>query len=301
MSEANPASSVSGLMDRAFKAKVAELSQEKLTINIQYDGILGDQNHILREMIEGKSIVDIIRISPNNLAEFGCEKCALMAVPYLFESTEHFWKFANSSLANELLKEPFTMDVGVRGIFFGEEGFRNFFSSKPLTSVKDLEGMKLRVTNDIAMQRLAADLKTHVQSVDFAGMRRGFRNGTIDAAEQPAINYLEHAFYEVAPNMILDGHVLGVTEVVISSQVWDSLTVSQQEILLQAGKYAGEYCKLVSRELENEALRTLAEKGVAIVPVDDTSAWKEACGDSIADLTRNFKDTYQQILDFAAE
>ncbi|MBQ3670729.1 MAG: TRAP transporter substrate-binding protein [Treponema sp.] len=301
MAEVNPAVTISGLMDRAFKAKVAELSQEKIIINIQYDGILGNQNQILEEMIAGKSLVDIVRISPNDLAEFGCEKCGLFGVPYLFENTEHFWKFANSSLAYQFLKEPYEMNIGVRGLFFGEEGFRNFFSSKKLSSIKDLEGRKLRVTNDATMQKVATELKAQVKSVDFTEMPAKFKDGTIDAAEQPVINYLENSFYEVAPYMILDEHVLGVTEVVISSQAWNSLTKSQREILLQAGRYAGEYCKLISKELENEAIQTLTSKGVSIVSVDDNTPWKEACKNAIEELTTKFSSEYKQILDFAKD
>ncbi len=301
MAEVNPAVTISGLMDRAFKAKVAELSQEKMVINIQYDGILGNQNQILEEMIEGKSLVDIIRISPNDLESFGCKRYNILSVPYLFNDIEHFWKFANSSLANDFLKEPYEKGIGVRGLFFGEEGFRHFFSSKTINSAKDLENKRLRVMNDYAMQRLAKALKTKVTPVDFLDVYSSFKENKIEVAEQPAINYLENSFYEVAPNMILDGHVLGTTEVVISSQAWDALTVSQQEILLQAGKYAGEYCKLISRELEGEALTTLASKGVNIVKVQDNSEWKEACAEAIEELTAQYKDTYEQILSFAEQ
>lgn len=301
MAEVNPAVTISGLMDRAFKAKVAELSQEKIIINIHYDGILGSQNKILEDVINKKSLVDIVRISPNDLTPFGCDRCNMMYVPYIFKNAEHFWKFANSSLANDLLKEPYEKGIGVRGLFFGEEGFRHFFSSKKISSVSDLENMRLRVTGDSAMKKLATGLKANPMNVDFLEIYSSFKEDKIDAAEQPAINYLENSFYEVAPNMILDGHVLGTTEVVISSEVWDSLTVSQQEILLQAGKYAGEYCKLVSKELENEALKTLKSKGVNIIKVDDNSVWQKACSGVIEELTTNYGDLYKQILAFSED
>ena len=42
--------------------------------------------------------------------------------------------------------EPEDLGLGVRGLFYAEEGFRHFFTVDPVSSIEDLAGMKLRVS-----------------------------------------------------------------------------------------------------------------------------------------------------------
>ncbi|MFR9067939.1 MAG: hypothetical protein ACLVJH_14775 [Faecalibacterium prausnitzii] len=46
----------------------------------------------------------------------------------------------------------------VRGLFYGEEGFRHFFTVKPVATIDDLKGMKLRVSNDPVMNGMVEGL-----------------------------------------------------------------------------------------------------------------------------------------------
>ncbi len=48
------------------------------------------------------------------------------SIPYTFVSEDHFWKFADSELAEEFLLEPHNVGLPMRGLCYGEEGFRNF-------------------------------------------------------------------------------------------------------------------------------------------------------------------------------
>lgn len=296
MAEENPPGTISGLMDRAFKNKVYELSDGKIVINLQFNGVLGNSGEILDEMVKGQSLVDIVRISAIDLSARGCDRTALLTLPYTFDSIDHYWKFATSSLANDLLREPYEKKLGLIGIFWGEEGFRNFFSVKPLKRSEDFEGLKLRVTNDKAMRKIADCLKSSYVPVDFTEMYESLQNGTIDAAEQPVINYLENEFYEIAPYLILDEHTLGVTEVVISSTAWETLTTNQQEILTQAGKYAGEYCKLISKELISDAYEKLEKKGVSISKLTDSLLLEQNGFQIIDEFTKDNRDLYNTII-----
>lgn len=98
--------------------------------------------------------IDLARISAFALTNYGGTKSALLSIPYTFESREHFWKFAESDLAKELLAEPEKHGSGVRGLFYGEEGFRHFFTVSKVECVEDLAGMKIRISSDPIMEDL---------------------------------------------------------------------------------------------------------------------------------------------------
>jgi predicted small lipoprotein YifL len=149
--EVNPLDSIVGKMAVKFKEKIEELSGGKMTLDIQHSGVLGAENDVLDTMLGGGGTVDMSRISAFSLTSYGGEKSKLLALPFTFVSREHFWNFANSDLAPEFLLEPHENGSGVRGLFYGEEGFRHFFSSKDINGMEDLKGMKIRVSVDPVM------------------------------------------------------------------------------------------------------------------------------------------------------
>ena len=140
-------------------------------------------------MLGGGGTIDMSRISAFALTSYGAEKSVLLSVPYTFVNREHFWKFADSELAPEFLMEPHDNGLGVRGLFYGEEGFRHFFTVKPVNGLEDLKGMKLRVSNDPIMNGMVAGLGANATVVSFNELYSALQTGVVDGAEQPIANY----------------------------------------------------------------------------------------------------------------
>ena len=299
MAEVNPPGTISSEMDRAFKEKVEELSGGKIKIDLQFNGILGDENSIIKMMSSPNSSIQLSRISAFNLTALGCQKSALFTIPFTFKNRDHFWNFAESDTAQAILNEPYEKSVGIKGVFYGEEGFRHFFSTKPLSSTSDFERMNVRVSSDPVMHGIVRGLKAIPVSVAFADLYSALQTGKTEAAEQPIANYLANHFHNIAPYMILDGHTLGVTEVVITSDCWDSLSPYQKDIISKAGKYAGEVCRKISQEAEDKAVTELKAQGAVFTEVNDITPWKNTCVDITREITQTDPELYQQILDLA--
>ncbi|MBO7354237.1 MAG: TRAP transporter substrate-binding protein, partial [Lachnospiraceae bacterium] len=208
----------------------------------------------------------------------------------------HFWNFVHSDMAEEFLREPSENGSGIRGLFYGEEGFRHFFTKEPVNSIGDLAGMKLRVSNDPVMNGLVKGLGASPTVVAFGELYSALSTGVVDGAEQPIANYKSNSFPEVANNMILDGHTLGAIEIVVATPVWDKLTKDQQNILMEAGKYAQENNKKNSQAKEDEVLKELKANGCNIVEVTDITPWQDAVKDVITENTKGLEDLYQKIL-----
>lgn len=295
--EVNPLDTIVGQMATAFKEKVEELSGGKIAIDIQASGVLGSENDVLDTMLGGGGTIDMSRISAFALTSYGVEKSVLLSIPYTFVNRDHFWNFANSDLAPEFLMEPHDNDLGVRGLFYGEEGFRHFFTVKEISGLEDLKGMKLRVSNDPIMNGMVQGLGANPTVVSFNELYSALQTGVVDGAEQPIANYKSNAFQEVAPNLILDGHTLGAVQVIITDEAWDKLTEEQQNILMEAGKYASDFNRKISEEAENKVLDQLKAEGINVIEVPDITPWQEACKDIIDSSTADNKELYQKILD----
>ena len=299
MAEVNPLDTIVGMTDSKFKEEVEKLSGGSIEIDLQAGGVLGSENDILDGMLADNGICDISRISAFSLTSYGGTKSLLLSLPYTFVNRDHFWNFAQSDLAQEFLEEPQKNGAGVRGLFYGEEGFRHFFTSKEIKGIEDLAGMKIRVSNDPVMNGLVEGLGASPTVVAFGELYSALQTGVVDAAEQPIANYKSNAFPEVANTMILDGHTLGAIEVVITDSAWDKMTPAQQEAMMEAGKIAGQYCKEISADKEAEVLQQLKDEGCNIIEVTDIKPWQDAVAKVIEEQvnTDELKDLYQKLLD----
>ena len=297
--EVNPLDTIVGQMATDFKNKVEELSDGKITIDVQASGVLGSENDVLDTMLGGGGTIDMSRISAFALNSYGAKKSMLLSIPYTFQDRAHFWNFATSDLAQEFLTEPVDLGLGVRGLYYGEEGFRHFFFVNPATKLEDLSGLKIRVSNDPVMTGMVSGLGANATVVSMNELYSALQTGVVDAAEQPIANYYSNAFPEVAPHLLLDGHTLGAVQVIITDEAWDKLTEDQQAILMEAGKYASENNRANSENKENEVLEQLKADGVTVTEVEDKAPWKEACKAVIDENTADQAELYQQILDLA--
>lgn len=297
MAEVNPLDTIVGMTDQKFKEEVESRSNGSIIIDLQASGVLGSENDVLDTMLGGGGTIDMSRISAFALTSYGGKKSMLLSLPYTFVSREHFWNFATSDLAQEFLLEPHENGTGIRGLFYGEEGFRHFFTVNPIEGMDDLAGMKIRVSNDPIMTGMVEGLGANPTVVAMGELYSALQTGVVDAAEQPIANYQANAFPEVAPNIILDGHTLGAIQVVITDEAWDSLTPEQQDVLTEAGEYASQYNRQISQETEDKILEELKADGVNVIEVDDITPWQDACKDVIEEATKNNKELYQQIVD----
>ena len=295
-SEVNPLDTIVGKTAQFFKEKVEELTGGSVIINIQHSGVLGTEAQVLDGILSGSGTVDIGRFSAFQFTAYGCNKAKLLSIPYTFVSREHFWNFANSELAQEFLAEPQTVGLPLRGICYGEEGFRHFFFRNEVTDINSLKEMKIRVSEDPVMTGMVKNLGANPTVVSFTELYSALQTGVVDGAEQPIANYRSNAFPEVAPYLMLDGHTLGAIQIVITDMAWAKLTEEQQAAIMEAGKLTQAYNAELSAGEEAKVLELLKTEGVHIIEVEDKAPWVEACKGTIEKNTADQAELYQQIV-----
>ena len=296
--EVNPESTTVGQIAAAFKSKAEELSNGSITIDVQYSGVLGAEGDVLDGMLAGSDEVQIARISAFALSSYGASESTLLTLPYTFTSREHFWKFVNSEYGSEVLHEADDA-LPIRSLFYGEEGFRHFFTKKEITSYKDLAGMKIRVSNDAVMNGMVEALGATPTVVSFSELYSALNSGVVDAAEQPITNYESNSFPEVAPNLLLDGHTIGAIEIIISDSAWDSLSDNQKAAIEGAATYAQQVDQEIAAQAEEESLARMKEAGVNIIEVSDAdkAEMQALCADLISQYTTgDLKTLYDNIV-----
>lgn len=296
--EVNPIEgTIAGEMAKAFKEKVEELSDGSVVIDIQDAGRLGSQGDYLDDML-GINTIDICCVSVSTLVQYGTQtKANLLTLPYVFENREHFWNFANSNLAKTFLNEPQTQNLPIRGLAYGEEGFRYFFFRNSVVDISSLRGLKIRVpSSPPVMSGLVSSLGARPTIVAFSELYISLQSAIVDGSEQSLMNYKVNSFFEVAPYILMDEHTVSAIEMIISDNAWNQLTEEEQGWVQEAANYASNRCREASEAAEAQILQYLETQDVTIIEVRDKTPWQEAVQEVITDNLNGEGAAYQSIL-----
>lgn len=297
--EENNIDSLDGEVAKYFKEQVSELSGGTINIDIQASGVLGVATDVLDGISTNSGTVDMTRISIFTLNNYNCKKSSLVGIPFTFEDRDHYWKFTESDLAQEILAEPSEQGLNMKGLYYMEEGFRNFFFTDEVTDIDGLKDKKIRVSSDPILTEMVELLGASPTVVSFNELYTSLQSGIVDGGDQPTALYESNAFYEVSPYLLKDQHTLSASEVLINETTYDKLSDDQKEALAKAGELTSKYCQEVSAKMEAESEERLKEKGVTITEVPDKEPWRALCQTLTEEYSAGQEDAYQQILDCA--
>lgn len=129
-------------------------------------------------------------------------------------------------LMNELYK-PY----GVKFVGGGAAGLEAFVSKKPLDSVEDLEGLKLRAPEGLVQSVFAASGASPV-NLPGSEVYTALSKGVIDAADYTVFSTNHEAgLHDIAPHPVYPGfHSLPLLEVVMNLETWQDLPDDLQAI-----------------------------------------------------------------------
>ncbi len=258
-----------------FADKVSELSDGRIQIEIYPSGQLGDDNEVYQALQMGA--VDLYRGNASSLTDVGNMQISALALPYIFRDRDHFWKVCRSELGESILKNIQESGSRMVGLFYMDEGARNFFTVKaPVTKLSDIKGLKIRVQSSALMLDTIAALGANPTPIDYAELYTSLQTGVVDGAENPPASYYANKFYEVAPYYVLDGHTFSPSVVLCSEITWKKLSKEDQQILLKAGKLTEEFNRNAIEAADEKAYANLRANGVTITQLEDPEAWQAA-------------------------
>ena len=164
----------------------------------------------------------------STIDEFG-----VFGMPYLFASTEQKYKALDGEAGEYAM--GLLDDYGMVGLYFWEAGARCFYTtSKPIRSVEDLKGMKIRVQQTEVAISMVRALGAEATPMDYAEVFQGLQTGIVDGAENDFVSYYTSGHYEVAKYYSLDQHMAPPAVLLMSKASWDKMTEAQQEAVRKA-------------------------------------------------------------------
>ena len=238
---------------RAMQACFDEKTGGAWTLNAFWSGALGGDLDATQALRSGTQEMVVTSTSPL----VGIEPAlGVFDLPFLFASNEE----ADAVLDGEfgtMISEKLPAS-GIVNLAYWENGFRNLTNNlRPVTSIEDLEGMRVRVMqNDIFLDTFT-DLGTNAMPMSFGEVFTALETGTIDAQENPYVTIDTSKFFEVQQYLTATRHAYTPFMVLFSKPIFDSYSEEEQQVLRD--------CAMEGQTAQREASRALSDTSLAAV------------------------------------
>ena len=250
-----------------WKELLEQKSNGTMTIETYPSSQLGSKNDLIDQMIAGQPVVTLA--DGAFYADRGVKDFGIVFGPFLFDNWDECWKLIKSQWYADKSKELEGKGLKLLGSNW-VYGARHTLTTKPVNTVEDLKGLKIRVPNNGIQVKGFEVLGAVPTPMPLGDTYTALQQGTIDGVENPLPVLYNGKFQEVAKYLILDGHVKNFTTLVCGAQFFNSLTPEQQKLLVETCEEAGLYNNEQQAASEKEVLEKFRSEGVTIVEPSDT-------------------------------
>lgn len=253
--------------------RVEERTKGGLKMEVFHSAQLGVEEDIIEQIRQGANIgqnTDSARLG-NYVPGI-----AVMNGPYFASSLEEVWKLADSPTVTKWQDELATQH-GLKVVCFDwVQGFRHFFTNKPIRTPADLAGLRIRTPPAPIWQESIRALGAAPTAMAFGDMYPGLQQQAIDGVELVYANIPGGRFYEVLKYASETGHIMLINFQVVSSQWFDKLPADFQTALVEECKSAGRETSEKIAAMAETIKADLQSKGMEVVADVDIEAFRAA-------------------------
>jgi len=278
--------SVFGKGCAAFAEKLEELSGGSMTCSIFPNGTLGSIPEVAAMIQQGTC--DVSPIVTSSLVDF-CPDLGVFDLPFMFADYDAARDVISGEVGTTLADklEASSMHVGS----WMTMGFREVTSSKPIESVADFKGLKIRTQSNEVHQAIFNGLGAAATVINFSELYTAMEQKTVDAQENPYVNIANNAYYEVQSYLVETNHVFQLAALLISESKYNSLSDEQKAWVDEAAAYAADVEWQATIDDNETAKQTCIDKGMTFVELDHDELLAATAG-----VYDQYRDTYSDLL-----
>ncbi|MFZ2736806.1 MAG: TRAP transporter substrate-binding protein [Burkholderiaceae bacterium] len=238
----------------------------KHKIKVFNKAALGSEKETIDQVKIGALDFTRVNVGPMNGI---CPLTQVPTMPFLFSSIEHMRKSLDGPVGDEILKS--CESVGFVGLAFYDSGARSIYAKKPIKSVADAKGLKIRVQQSDLWVALVSAMGANATPMPYGEVYTGLKTGLIDAAENniPSFDTAKHV--EAVKVYSKTEHSMAPEILVMSKIVWDKLPKAEQDMIRTAAKASVAFERQKWDEQEAKSLANVKAAGAEIVEVDKKS------------------------------
>ncbi len=215
---------------------------------------------------------EVAHFTTGNWASYS-DAFAELNVPYLYTNYDEVHSVLEGEIG-QAMKDQLEQDVsGVKPLAYISIGFRNVTASKPIQTVADMKGLKIRTMDDALQIAAMEAMGCTVTSVPISELYSALQTKMVDAQENPLSTIYSNKFFEVNPYACLTRHSYTSTFVFMNADVYNGLSDTQKAAIDRANEAATAASKTAAEAAEAEYQEMLEAEGMTIyAPTDEEMA-----------------------------
>ena len=245
---------------KKFAEAVAAKSGGKMKVNLFLSGALGSDQAVVSSMKGGTIEMSVMN---SGILASEAKELSIFDFPFLFANEKESDAIVDGPVGKKM--HALLADKGLIGLAYWELGYRQMTNSKrPLNTVEDIEGLKLRVIpNPINVDWVKA-LGANPTPLPFPEVYAALEQKAIDGQENPVSVIAANKFWEVQKYMALTNHQYNPQSVIISKKFWDTLSADEKKIVADSANEATKVQRDASRATLAANLDLLKKNGMTI-------------------------------------
>ena len=239
-----------------FGKYLAELSNGKYEVQVFPNSQLGKEDAYIAATRKG-----IIQMCATGTQTSALHPAmAMLETPMLYDDLDHARR-AMEGKTFELINQGFTEKSGLRTLTAFPLGFRHFYTKKPVKTIADLKGLRMRVPNIPLYTNFAKECGISGQPMPFAEVTGALDQGVIDGGDSPLSDIVSIKMYETTPEITLTGHLLVIHSLYINEKFYQSLPEQDKKWIDEAAKRSADYVWDLVEKVDADAVKTITEAG----------------------------------------
>lgn len=196
--------------------------------------------------------------------------------------------YINGWLGEELTKQMAAQ--GIVRVAATENAYRECGNvKKPIKSIEDFNGLKIRVPETKACQDFYAAIGAIPAAIATSETLAALEQGTVDGVDNSISNMDSMGVMEDLKYITMMNYMYSGASIVVSEDFWNGMTEAQQVCFKKAADEAGAYMRTEMREAEDEIL---AKYDFEVERIDESSDLYKTLKEKATELWDNYKSEY---------
>ncbi len=246
-------------------------SNGKYKIKVFNKSALGSEKETLDQVKIGALEVNRVNISALNSI---CPMTLVPTMPFLFDSIAHMRKSLDGPIGEEILKG--CEKEGLVGLAFYDSGARSIYAKKPVKTIADAKGLKIRVQQSDLWVALVSAMGANATPMPAGEVFTALKTGLIDAAENNIPSYDGFKNYEAVKFYSRTEHSMAPEMLVISKTIFDKLSKADQDLFRATAKESVAFQRKRWDDQEAKSLEVVTKGGAQIVADVDKASFRSA-------------------------
>jgi tripartite ATP-independent transporter DctP family solute receptor len=255
--------------------KLGEATSGRIGIQMYPSMQLGGEKEMIEQAQVGALAIARVSVGPMGpiVPEFN-----VFNLPFMFRDAAHMEKVIDGPIGDDLLnKLSEHPTANLIGLCWMNAGTRHVYNSKkPIRSVEDLKGLKIRMMGNPVFVDTMNALGGNGVSMGFDQVVNAMQTGVVDGAENNEPTYTTGQHYRYAKYFSLTGHLMIPEVLVFSKKVFAALAKDDQELIRRLARDAQQEERTLWYEMEKKSIAQMKEAGAEIIDIADKKPFQAA-------------------------